>query len=127
MREETERNGLYQVTTDSYCAGFVISNRVLTRAAPILAKKYPWFLENAKLIMTDQERSVRAVKKVIDSSYQTLSEVQEHIAAEHTTILDAVQEAKFNLYYASERLLEAVEEIGKAEVLVTLRDETKKS
>lgn len=38
------RDGLYRVTTSYLCAGFVVENGEVTRCAPILVKKLPyWF------------------------------------------------------------------------------------
>jgi hypothetical protein len=46
-REYVRKDGLYQVTTAYLCAGFVIENGRVTRCAPILKRKLPYWMTQA--------------------------------------------------------------------------------
>jgi hypothetical protein len=43
-------DGLYQVTTGYFCAGFVIENGKVTSCAPVLKKRIEYWKTIAKLI-----------------------------------------------------------------------------
>jgi hypothetical protein len=43
-------DGLYRVTTQYFCAGFVIENGEITKCAPILKRKINYWITKARLI-----------------------------------------------------------------------------
>jgi hypothetical protein len=43
----TVKDGVYQVTTSSLCAGFVVENGRVTRCAPILRKRIAYWRSRA--------------------------------------------------------------------------------
>lgn len=44
------KDGLYQVTTSYLCAGFVVNGGKITRCAPILRRKLPYWTSIARWI-----------------------------------------------------------------------------
>jgi hypothetical protein len=44
------KDGLYQVTTDYFCAGFVVEGGWIVRCAPILIKRIDYWIPKAKYI-----------------------------------------------------------------------------
>jgi hypothetical protein len=48
--EANVKDGLYQVTTPYLCAGFIVSNGVVTHCAPILKPKLNYWVTIAKCI-----------------------------------------------------------------------------
>lgn len=44
------QDGLYQVTTKWFCAGFVIEGGRVTLCAPILRKKFEFWMKQAVLV-----------------------------------------------------------------------------
>lgn len=44
------RDGLYQVTTNYLCAGFVVESGAITRCAPILRKRIAYWQTIARFI-----------------------------------------------------------------------------
>ena len=44
------RDGLYQVTHQGICAGFVVEQGQVTRCAPILRRRLTWWLTKARWV-----------------------------------------------------------------------------
>lgn len=42
------RDGLYQVTTEYLCAGFVVKNHCIIACAPILCRRFNYWLHHPK-------------------------------------------------------------------------------
>ena len=77
-------DGLYQVTTSYFCAGFIIKDGVLVHCAPILRKKFDHWKNIAKLIQPKMKVIVAGgrdcndyelVKKTLDNILKNVKEV----------------------------------------------------
>jgi len=49
------KDGLYQVTTPYFCAGFVVRNGKVAECAPILRKRIEYWKTKAKFIDTNAQ------------------------------------------------------------------------
>ena len=81
-------DGLYQVTTNYLCAGFVVANGKVIACAPILRKKLEYWFTIAQLIKPEDDMFFyRVVSKKEIVEYYTFEDALDYVKAEHLDTL----------------------------------------